>query len=66
MVAIFCNLTVAEVMQIPVNDFTDIIQQISKVLDQKPKLVRTFKMDGVHYGFIPNIEKNIFRRTRNN
>ena len=57
MVAIFCNLTVAEVMQIPVNDFTDIIQQISKVLDQKPKLVRTFKMDGVHYGFIPNIEK---------
>lgn len=57
MVSIFCNLTVAEVMQIPVNDFTDIVQNISKVLDQKPQLVRTFKMDGVHYGFIPNIEK---------
>jgi hypothetical protein len=57
MVAIFCNLTVAEVMQIPVNDFTDIVENIAKVLDQKPKLVRTFKMDGVHYGFIPNIDK---------
>ena len=57
MVSIFCNLTVDEVMQIPVNDFSDIVQSISKVLDQKPKLVKTFKMDGVHYGFIPNIEK---------
>ena len=57
MVSIFCNLTVDEVMQIPAIDFSDIVQSISKVLDQKPKLVQTFKMDGVHYGFIPNIEK---------
>jgi hypothetical protein len=57
MVAIFCNLTVADVMKIPVNDFTDIIETLAKVLDQKPKLVRTFKMNGVNYGFIPNFDK---------
>jgi len=57
MVAIFCNLTVADVMKIPVNDFADIIETLAKVLDQKPKLVRTFKMNGVNYGFIPNFDK---------
>lgn len=57
MVAIFCNLNVADVMKIPVNDFAEIVEQLAKVLDQKPQLVRTFKMDGVHYGFIPNLDK---------
>jgi hypothetical protein len=37
MVAIFCNLSVADVMKIPVNDFTDIVESIAKTLDQKPK-----------------------------
>lgn len=57
MVAIFCNLSVADVMKIPVNDFAEIVENLAKVLDQKPQLVRTFKMDGVHYGFIPNLDK---------
>lgn len=57
MIAIFCNLSVADVMKIPVNDFTEIIEQLAKVLDQKPQLVRIFKMDGVEYGFIPNLDK---------
>lgn len=57
MVAIFCNLNVADVMKIPVNDFAEIVENLAKVLDQKPQLVRTFKMDGVHYGFIPNLDK---------
>lgn len=57
MVAIFCNLTVAEVMKIPVNDFGEIVETLAKVLDQKPALVRTFKLNKVEYGFIPNFEK---------
>jgi hypothetical protein len=57
MVAIFCNLSVADVMKIPVNDFAEIIETLAKVLDQKPKLVHTFKMNGVNYGFIPNMDK---------
>ena len=57
MVAIFCNLSVADVMKIPVNDFAEIVEQLAKVLDQKPERVKTFKMDGVEYGFIPNLDK---------
>jgi hypothetical protein len=57
MVAIFCNLSIERVMTIPSLDFAEIVEQIAKVLDQEPKLTHTFKMGGVHYGFIPNIEK---------
>jgi hypothetical protein len=44
-------------MKIPVNDFAEIVEQLAKVLDQKPQRVKTFKMDGVEYGFIPNLDK---------
>jgi hypothetical protein len=57
MVAIFCNLSVAEVMQIPVNDFAEIVESLAKVLDQQPQLVRRFKMNGTEFGFIPNFDK---------
>lgn len=57
MVAIFCNLSVADVMKIPVNDFAEIVENIAKVLNQKPQLVRTFQLNGVSYGFIPNLDK---------
>ena len=38
MVAIFCNLSVADVMKIPVNDFTDIVESIAKTLGFIPNL----------------------------
>ena len=57
MVAIFCNLDTKDVMKIPSVDFAEIVETISKVLDSKPALVRTFKLNKVEYGFIPNFEK---------
>ena len=57
MVAIFCNLSVAEVMKIPVNDFGEIVENLAKVLDQKPQLIKTLKMNGTEFGFIPNLDK---------
>jgi hypothetical protein len=57
MVAIFCNLDVKDVMKIPVNDFAEIVKTIAITLDQQPKLVRTFKLNKVEYGFIPNFDK---------
>jgi hypothetical protein len=57
MVAIFCNLDVKDVMKIPVNDFAEIVQTISKVLDEPQQLVRTFKLNKIEYGFIPNFDK---------
>jgi hypothetical protein len=57
MVAIFCNIEVADVMKLPALEFADIVKTISQTLDQSPALTRTFKMNGVNYGFIPNMER---------
>lgn len=57
MVAIFCNLDTKDVMKISSIDFAEIVETISKVLDSKPALVRTFKLNKIEYGFIPNFEK---------
>jgi len=57
MVAIFCNIEVADVMKLPAIEFADIVKTIAQTLDQSPALTRTFKMNGVNYGFIPNMER---------
>jgi hypothetical protein len=57
MVAIFCNLEVADVMKLPAIEFADIVKTIAQTLDQSPALTRTFKMNGVNYGFIPNMQR---------
>jgi len=57
MIAIFCKIEVADVMKIPAVDFAEIVYTISQTLDQRPSLTTTFKMDGVEYGFIPNLEQ---------
>jgi hypothetical protein len=57
MIAIFCNIEIADVMKIPSIDFAETIKEIAMVLDQEPKLTTMFKMNGVNYGFIPNLEK---------
>ena len=57
MVAIFCNIEVADVMKLPAIEFADIVKTIAMTLDQTPKETRIFKMNGVQYGFIPNWER---------
>jgi hypothetical protein len=57
MVAIFCNIEVSDVMKLPAIEFADIVKTISQTLDQSPSLTKTFKMNGVNYGFIPNMER---------
>jgi len=56
MVGIFCNVTDEVVGLIKANDFDNIVNDISKVLEQKPVFIDRFKLDGVKYGFIPNLE----------
>lgn len=55
-VAIFCNLSDKQVLSIKANDFDAILQTVTKTLNKKSELIPTFKLDGVEYGFIPNIE----------
>lgn len=55
MVGIFCNIPDSVVNSIKAIDFVEIVEDIQKVLNEKPDLVHRFD-DGVEYGFIPKIE----------
>ena len=57
MVSIFCKLKIEDVLKIPAYDFEEIVDHLSEVLKQKPGLVRTFKLNGVNYGFVPNFDE---------
>jgi hypothetical protein len=56
LVSIFCNIDLNEVIKIPLKQFEDIIATIGTALSEQPKHVERFKMNGVEYGFIPNLD----------
>ncbi len=53
---IFCNIKMEEVMLLKLNDVTDITNIIYNLFEQKPSLVSKFKLNGIEYGFIPQLD----------
>ena len=60
MLEIFCGIKLNDAYQMRYKDIDAIVQILSTTLNDKPQLVRTFKMDGVEYGFIPNLDDMSF------
>jgi hypothetical protein len=60
MIEIFCNVKAEYVRHIKANDVADIVNIISTMFESKPSLVHTFKMGGVEYGFISNLDEMSF------
>lgn len=56
MIEIFCELNLTDVMKLKLADVNAICSILSDMFNDKPTLRRTFFMDGVEYGFIPNLE----------
>jgi hypothetical protein len=56
LVSIFCNIELNEVIRIPLKQFEEIIFTIGQALEETPKHVRRFTMNGIDYGFIPNFD----------
>jgi len=56
MVGIFCNLPDDVVGLIKAKDYDGIINDIKKVLEQQPKFIERFKLNGIEYGFIPKLD----------
>jgi len=56
MVAIFCDIPDDIVDSIKAKDYEGIVNDISKVLEEQPKHVERFKMNGIEYGFIPKLD----------
>ena len=60
MIEIFCGLRKETVMAIKANSIKDITMILTDMFNEKPPLVREFKMGGVSYGFIPKVEDMSF------
>ena len=56
MVSIFCDISVEDIKKISSKDFIDISNQLTNVLKETPVHVEKFVINGVEFGFIPNLE----------
>jgi len=60
MVEIFCNVPLRDVALIPLKELDEIITMINKAFEKKRKFKTRFTLDGVEYGFIPELESITF------
>ena len=56
MVSIFCDVSVEDIKKISSKDFIDISNQLTNVLKETPTHIEKFVINGVEFGFIPNLE----------
>ena len=61
-VSLFIGLNKSEVYKLPFNYIEDMMVSISSALVEKPKtkLIQRFEIEGVEYGFIPNLNNASF------
>ena len=60
MIEIFCNLKSEQVRYLKATDVRNVVSIIAEMFDSRPSLVNTFKIDGIEYGFIPNLDEMSF------
>ena len=57
MVSIFTETPTTSIRQMPYKTLIYCGQKITDALKQEPKLVRTFEVDGIAYGLVPNFDE---------
>lgn len=60
MIEIFCGIRADLIMKMKASSIRDITDVLTEMFEQKPNLVREFKMNGIDYGFIPDLENMTF------
>lgn len=56
-IEIFCNVEFKDVLKIPLGEAEKVLTIINKAFDEKPDIIRHFKLLSVDMGFIPNLER---------
>jgi len=56
-IEIFCNVDFKEVLKIPLSEAEKVLTIINKAFDEKPDIIRHFKLLNVDMGFIPSLER---------
>lgn len=57
MVQLFCGIDLKDVAQIRYSDVNEITNSLGAMFTKEHKFIPTFKMGGVEFGFIPNLDK---------
>ena len=60
MVEIFCGITYEQAAAMTLNDFNRVVTELTDILLQEPKLVRTFQLGQTTFGFVPDLENITF------
>lgn len=55
-ISILTKLSVENIKKIKKYDLDDLFQSLINVLNQKPKFKQIIKVDGIEYGFVPDME----------
>ena len=55
-IEVFCDVDIKTVSQFPIEDAQDIAAEVNAILTQTSSFQRHFTLDGVEYGFIPDME----------
>ena len=55
-ISIFCDIPMKDVLNIDAKEAQDIALEIYAVLNQNAEFVDRFELNGIKYGFIPNLE----------
>jgi hypothetical protein len=56
MIEIFCNLEAKNVRMLKVGDANKVVEVLNNMFEKQPELIRRFKIGGVEYGMIPNLD----------
>tara|TARA_R110000796_G_scaffold48672_2_gene116694 strand:- start:4996 stop:5646 length:651 start_codon:yes stop_codon:yes gene_type:complete len=60
MIEIFCEVSHKDVLKIKLFDADRITKVLGDMFSQKPKLVTKFKLNGIEYGFVPDLDEISF------
>jgi hypothetical protein len=57
MIEIFCGLELKEVVKMKASTVIELVQHFDKLFNEKTKFKHRFKLNGVEFGFIPDLEE---------
>lgn len=56
LIEIFCNVSLKDVVKIPLKEYESILEILNKAFQEKPKLIQRFNLLDVDMGFIPKLD----------
>lgn len=60
MIQIFCGIELKDVLNIKYKDINDITSLLSNMFKENHTFINRFKLDGIEFGFIPNLDNISF------